>query len=194
VIIGHIVVMGHGAVSNCHKSGSHVLIGMNSHLLPDAEIGDYCIIAAGCLVRENMKIPDRSFLVGLPGEIKGEVSADRQWWINRIGGHHTNFLTPPCCFFVPISGLFLLQIKAGHEVRRKSEILRFGAAGRFGRSKTVFSCSWYSPTIGSSSFALSARDLSTRKKHPGRKFLPHEWLGRRAVRLPVQRRCPLRKR
>ncbi len=62
VIIGDGVVMGHGAVSNCHKISNHVLIGMNATLLHDAKNSDYCIIATGCLVRERMKIRDRFFV------------------------------------------------------------------------------------------------------------------------------------
>ena len=60
-----------------------VEIGMNSTLLHDAEIGSYCIIAAGCLIREKMIIPDHSFVVGLPGEIESKVSEDQQWWIKE---------------------------------------------------------------------------------------------------------------
>ena len=80
VVIGDNVVIGHGAVLNCRKIGSSVLIGMNSTILHDAEIGDFCIIAAGCLVSQGMKIPDKSFVVGVPGKIKGEPTAQQLWW------------------------------------------------------------------------------------------------------------------
>jgi len=80
VVIGDNVIIGHGAVSNCHKIGNNVLIGMNSTLLHDAEIGDFCVVAASCLVGQGMKIPDRSFVAGIPGEIKGEVSAEQLRW------------------------------------------------------------------------------------------------------------------
>jgi carbonic anhydrase/acetyltransferase-like protein (isoleucine patch superfamily) len=81
VTIGDKVVIGHGAVLNCHKIGSHVLIGMNATLLHDAEVGDYCIIAACALVRQGMKIPDRSFVVGIPGKITGPPTEDQLWWV-----------------------------------------------------------------------------------------------------------------
>jgi carbonic anhydrase/acetyltransferase-like protein (isoleucine patch superfamily) len=81
VTIGDNVVMGHGAVSNCRKIGNNVLVGMNATLLRDAEIGNYCIVAAGCLVRENMIIPDRALVAGVPGKIKGEVSSRQKWWV-----------------------------------------------------------------------------------------------------------------
>jgi len=83
VTIGDNVHIGHGAVINCHRIGSNVLIGMNSTILHDAEIGDFCIIGAGCLVRQGMKVPDKSFVAGVPGEIKGEASPEQLWWVEE---------------------------------------------------------------------------------------------------------------
>jgi len=80
VLIGDNVILSHGAVLNCRKIGNNVLIGMNSTVLHDVEIGDFCIIAAGCLVSQGMKIPDSSFVAGVPGKIKGEASAKQLWW------------------------------------------------------------------------------------------------------------------
>jgi carbonic anhydrase/acetyltransferase-like protein (isoleucine patch superfamily) len=74
-VIGDYVNMGHGAVVHGHRIGSNVLIGMNATVLQGAEIGDYCLVGAGCLVGEGMKIPENSFVVGVPGRIKGRVGA-----------------------------------------------------------------------------------------------------------------------
>jgi len=78
--IGDNVIIGHGAVSNGRTIGNNVVIGMNATILHDAEIGDNSIIAAGCVVKEKMKIPDNSFVTGVPGEIRGRVSAEQLWW------------------------------------------------------------------------------------------------------------------
>ena len=83
VTIGDNVHIGHGAVINCRSIGNNVLIGMNATLLHDADIGDFCIIGAGCLVTQEMKIPDRSFVVGIPAEIKGEVSPQQLRWVQQ---------------------------------------------------------------------------------------------------------------
>jgi len=53
---------------------------MNATVLHDVEIGDNSIIAAGCVVKEKMKIPDNSFVTGVPGQIKGKVTAEQLWW------------------------------------------------------------------------------------------------------------------
>lgn len=83
VTFGDNVHVGHGAVVNCHKIGNNVLIGMNATILHEAEIGDFCIIGAGCLVSHGMKIPDRSLVIGVPGEIKGEASPQQLWWVEK---------------------------------------------------------------------------------------------------------------
>jgi carbonic anhydrase/acetyltransferase-like protein (isoleucine patch superfamily) len=80
IVIGDEVHIGHGAVIDCRKIGNRVLIGMNSTVLHGVEIGDFCVIAAGCLVSQGMKIPDKSFVAGVPGKIKGEVSPKQSWW------------------------------------------------------------------------------------------------------------------
>jgi carbonic anhydrase/acetyltransferase-like protein (isoleucine patch superfamily) len=79
-IIGDNVIIGHGAVSNGRRIGNNVIIGMNSTILHDVEIGDNSIIAAGCVVTEKMKIPNNSFVTGVPGKIKRTVTAEQLWW------------------------------------------------------------------------------------------------------------------
>jgi carbonic anhydrase/acetyltransferase-like protein (isoleucine patch superfamily) len=81
VIIGDEVHIGHGAVLNCHKIGNNVLIGMNATLLHDAEVGNFCIIGANCLVSEGMRVPDNSFVVGVLGKIKGQISPEQSFWV-----------------------------------------------------------------------------------------------------------------
>ena len=83
VTIGDFVIFGHGAISNGHKIGNHVVVSMGSTILHDAEIGDCSIIAAGCVVTEKMKIPEKSFVVGIPGEIKGEVADYQSYWLEE---------------------------------------------------------------------------------------------------------------
>jgi carbonic anhydrase/acetyltransferase-like protein (isoleucine patch superfamily) len=81
--IGDNVHIGHGAVLNCRTIGNNVLVGMNATILHDAEIGDFCIIGAGCVVTEGMKVPDRSFVAGVPGKIKGQATPQQLWWVEE---------------------------------------------------------------------------------------------------------------
>ena len=82
-IIGDNVHIGHGAVINCRRIGNNVLVGMNATLLHNAEIGDYCIIGANCLVNQGVNVPDKSFVAGVPGKVKGEVSEQQLWWVKE---------------------------------------------------------------------------------------------------------------
>jgi carbonic anhydrase/acetyltransferase-like protein (isoleucine patch superfamily) len=83
VVIGDRVIIGHGAVLNCVGIGHHVLVGMNAAVLHEAEIGNYCIIAACTLVNQGMKVPDNSFVVGIPGKITGPPTQDQLWWVDE---------------------------------------------------------------------------------------------------------------
>ena len=82
--IGENVMIGHSVVIHGQKIGSNTLIGNNATVLDEAEIGEYCIIAAGCVVTERMKIPDRSFVAGIPAQIKYEINAAQ---IERLNKH-----------------------------------------------------------------------------------------------------------
>ena len=78
--IGDDVIVGHGAVLHGRKVGSKVLIGMNATLLDSSEIGDFCIIGAGSVVTEGMKVPSGSFVVGVPAKIRGQLGERLQRW------------------------------------------------------------------------------------------------------------------
>ncbi|MAE10501.1 MAG: gamma carbonic anhydrase family protein [Dehalococcoidales bacterium] len=86
VTIGDNVIIGHGAVVQCRKIGNNVLVSIKAILLHDAEIGDNSIIAAGCVVKEKMIIPEKSFVVGVPAEIKGEVAGSQSYWRENSPG------------------------------------------------------------------------------------------------------------
>lgn len=51
--------------------GSDVWIGINVTILPGAQIGDGCVIAAGAVVT-NKKFPEYSIIGGVPAKIIGE--------------------------------------------------------------------------------------------------------------------------
>ncbi len=74
LVIGDNVHIGHGAVIHCSTIGNNVLIGSKATLLDGAEIGDFCVIAANSMVSQGMKIPDASFVAGVPAKVKGRVN------------------------------------------------------------------------------------------------------------------------
>ena len=83
-IIGDYVNLGHGAVVHALRVGNNTLIGMDATVLQGAEIGAFCLIGAGCLVTEDMKVPDNSFVVGVPGRIRGRVPEKQMSWLREV--------------------------------------------------------------------------------------------------------------
>ncbi len=77
MFIGDNVHIGHSVVVHCSRIGDTTLIGNHATISEYAEVGDFCVVAAGALVTPGMKIPDRTFVVGVPAKVKGEVSEDR---------------------------------------------------------------------------------------------------------------------
>lgn len=72
--------IGHGAIIHGAHIGRNVLIGMNSVIMDDVEIGEESIVGALCFVNANTKIPRRSLVVGNPGKIIKEVSDEMIAW------------------------------------------------------------------------------------------------------------------
>ncbi len=72
--------IGHGAIIHGATIGRNTLIGMNSVIMDEVEIGVECIVGALCFVKAGEKIPDRSLVVGNPGKIVKSVSDEMIAW------------------------------------------------------------------------------------------------------------------
>ena len=72
--------VGHGAIIHGANLGRNVLIGMNSVIMDDAEVGEESIIGAMTFVPAEMRIPKRSLVVGNPAKIIKEVSDEMIAW------------------------------------------------------------------------------------------------------------------
>ena len=72
--------VGHGAIIHGANLGRNCLIGMNTVIMDDAEIGDECIVGAMAFVKAETKIPKRSLVVGNPAKVIKEVSNEMIAW------------------------------------------------------------------------------------------------------------------
>ena len=72
--------IGHGAIIHGANLGSNCLIGMNTVIMDDVEIGDECIIGAMSFVKAETKIPRRSLVIGNPATIVKQVSDEMIAW------------------------------------------------------------------------------------------------------------------
>jgi carbonic anhydrase/acetyltransferase-like protein (isoleucine patch superfamily) len=75
VIIGNNVTIGHGSMVHCSRIGDNVIVGMYTTLMNFSEIGDFCIIGAHSMVKDNFKVPPRSLAVGVPVRIKRTLNS-----------------------------------------------------------------------------------------------------------------------
>ena len=82
------VVVGHSAVLHGRRIGRDSLIGIGARLLSGCEIGEECLIAAGSLVTEGRRIPARSVVMGMPGKVVREITAEELERTRAICAHY----------------------------------------------------------------------------------------------------------
>ena len=73
VIVGEMVTIGHNATVHGCVLEDEVLVGIGAVILNNARIGSGSIIAAGAVIPEQMVIPPRSLVAGVPGKIRREL-------------------------------------------------------------------------------------------------------------------------
>lgn len=72
--------IGHGAIIHGANIGRNVLVGMNTVVMDDAQIGDECIIGAMAFVKAESKFDKRSLVVGNPAKVIKQVSDEMIAW------------------------------------------------------------------------------------------------------------------
>ncbi|WP_430411830.1 transferase hexapeptide repeat family protein [Kordia sp.] len=72
--------IGHGAIIHGANIGRNVLVGMNTVIMDDAEIGDESIIGAMAFVKAKTVILKRSLVVGNPAKVIKQVSDEMIAW------------------------------------------------------------------------------------------------------------------
>ena len=90
------VVVGHRAVLHGRRIGRDTLIGMGALLLAGCEIGEECVIAAGTLVTEGRRIPPRSVVMGVPGKVVREITAEELERTRRIAAGYLELAQRVC--------------------------------------------------------------------------------------------------
>jgi len=72
--------IGHGAIIHGATIGKNCLIGMNSVIMDNVELGDECIVGALSFIREGQKIAARSLVAGNPARVIKGVSDEMITW------------------------------------------------------------------------------------------------------------------
>ncbi len=73
VVIGNNVVIGHRVMCHAKTVEDRVILGNGAAINDGVEIGEDSVIASGTMIVDNMQIPARSIVMGVPGRIRGEV-------------------------------------------------------------------------------------------------------------------------
>ncbi len=82
------VVVGHRAVLHGRRVGRDTLVGMGAVLLSGSEVGEECVVAAGAVVIEGRRVPPRSVVMGVPGKVVREVTAEELARTREICAHY----------------------------------------------------------------------------------------------------------
>lgn len=88
--IGKNVTIGHGAAVHQAKISDNVVIGINAVILDDAEIGDWCIVAAGSVVTPRTIVASGSMVMGTPGKVTRELEKDEMDYITASCQNYLN--------------------------------------------------------------------------------------------------------
>jgi phenylacetic acid degradation protein len=80
VLLKEAAHIGHGAIIHGAVIGKNCLVGMNSVVMDEVELGDECIVGALSFIKAGEKIRARSLVAGNPAKIIKEVSDDMIQW------------------------------------------------------------------------------------------------------------------
>ena len=86
--IGRNVTIGHQAMVHGCDVGDNSLIGINAVILDGAKIGKNCLIGANALVTEGKVIPDGSLVMGSPGKVVRQLSAEQLSGLAHSAQHY----------------------------------------------------------------------------------------------------------
>jgi gamma-carbonic anhydrase len=78
LIIGNRVTVGHLAMLHGCVIEDDSLIGIGAIILNGARIGKGSVVAAGALIPEGMQVPPNSMVMGVPGKVKREITAEER--------------------------------------------------------------------------------------------------------------------
>lgn len=80
VVLQQSVHIGHGAIIHGAGIGKNCLVGMNTVIMDNVQLGDECIVGALTFIQADTIIPARSMVVGNPHKIIKEVTDEMLQW------------------------------------------------------------------------------------------------------------------
>jgi carbonic anhydrase/acetyltransferase-like protein (isoleucine patch superfamily) len=90
-ILGEQVTVGHAAVVHGCTIDDGALVGIGARVLSGAHVGERALIGAGAVVREGMQVPPKTLVVGVPGQIKRELTNDELARLDRSWRNYVEY-------------------------------------------------------------------------------------------------------
>ena len=90
-IVGDEVTIGHSATVHGCAIGRGALIGIGASVLSHAIVGDMALIGAGALVPEGMQVPPRTLVLGVPGRVKRDLTAEELARLERSWKNYVEY-------------------------------------------------------------------------------------------------------
>lgn len=88
VLIDEDVVVGHRAVIHGCTIGAGCLVGIQSTILDGVSIGEGSVIGSGALVTAGTVIPKRSLVLGVPGKVVKQLTAEDEGFHRKLAGKY----------------------------------------------------------------------------------------------------------
>jgi carbonic anhydrase/acetyltransferase-like protein (isoleucine patch superfamily) len=90
-VLGEEVTVGHSAVVHGCTVGRGALIGIGARVLSGAVVGEQALVGAGAVVTEGMHVPPRTLVLGVPGRVMRELTADELDRLDRSWKHYVAY-------------------------------------------------------------------------------------------------------
>lgn len=90
-IVGNQVTVGHSATVHGCTIGDGSLVGIGATVLSYAVVGESALIGAGALVPEGMQVPPRTLVLGVPGRVKRDLTADELQRLDNSWKHYVSY-------------------------------------------------------------------------------------------------------
>jgi len=89
-LVGNWVTVGHSAIVHACTVGDEVLVGMGAVILDGAEVGEQSLIGAKALVKQEMKIPPGSLVLGAPARIIRALTPEERSQLKTWAQHYVD--------------------------------------------------------------------------------------------------------
>jgi len=91
-VVGEKATVGHGAILHNCQVGRGAVVGMNCVVLDEAVLGEEAMLAAGSVLREKTRLPDRHLAAGAPAAVKKELSGLALGWVQTSADSYADLV------------------------------------------------------------------------------------------------------